>query len=451
MKTDFAKLKGKVITKDDFEYEEERKGWNRGINKYPSSIVFCKCEDEVVNAIIFAKENNIKFKIRSGRHHYEGFSNGNDIMVIDISQMNQIYIDEKNKVVTIEGGVRNRELYEAVCKEGYPFPGGGCPTVGVVGFTLGGGWGYSSRLLGLGIDNLLEVNIINYKGEKITANNTENSDLFWALKGCGGGNFGVVTSMKFKISEKLYNATVINIDYPNLSIEEKAKIFKLWQNEFRNMDRRINLKTAIYNSKHKGTGVKITGIFYGNEKEAMEVLKEFKNIEIESDFNLEYTTVLEANRIIQDSHPDYEKYKSSGRFIFRDYSEEEIVKIVDIISDMPEESEYVAVSLYGLGGAIKDLSKESKESGSFYYRDAEAIMGFQIVWEEQKYAQNNIKWMLDGFNIIKGLTKGSFINFPLKELDNYEDEYYGEFKETLREIKRKYDPSNVFKFEQSIK
>ena len=93
------------------------------------------------------------------------------------------------------------------------------------------------------------------------------------------------------------------------TIDEKVLIFKLWQKEFKSLDIRLNLKTAIYNSMHKGTGIKITGLFYGNEKETMEALKPFKDIGINSDFNLEYTTVLEANRKIQDSHPEYEKYK----------------------------------------------------------------------------------------------------------------------------------------------
>ena len=448
MKVDFAKLKGKVITKDDFAYEEERQGWNRGVEKYPLAIVFCKNEDEIIEAMAFAAREKLPFRIRSGRHHYEGFSNGNDILVIDISLMNKIYINEEERTVTIEGGVRNRELYEAVCGAGYPFPGGGCPTVGVVGFTLGGGWGYSSRLLGLGIDSLLQVELINYKGEKILADKKVNSDLFWALRGCGGGNFGIVTAMKFKLPHKINKATLIIIDYPNLTIDEKVLIFKLWQKEFKSLDIRLNLKTAIYNSMHKGTGIKITGLFYGNEKETMEALKPFKDIGINSDFNLEYTTVLEANRKIQDSHPEYEKYKSSGRFVYDDYSEEEIIKMVDVISDIPKSAEYAAVSFYGLGGVIKEIPKENT---SFYYRDAEAIMGFQVLWEEQKYAPENKKWMLEKFRLLKTMTKGSFINFPLKELDSYEDEYYGPFKEKLRKIKEKYDPYNFFDFEQSIR
>ena len=93
---DYRELTGEVITREDFEYEEERKGWNRAIEKYPLVIVYCECEEDIRNAIIFAKTNSLSVRIRSGRHHYEGYSTGNDIVVIDVSKMNKIYIDEEN-------------------------------------------------------------------------------------------------------------------------------------------------------------------------------------------------------------------------------------------------------------------------------------------------------------------------------------------------------------------
>ncbi|MDC9324221.1 FAD-binding oxidoreductase, partial [Clostridioides difficile] len=152
-----------------------------------------------------------------GAHNYEGYSTGDDIIVIDLSRMNKINLDEESNMVTIEGGVRNREAYDFLCSKGYPFPGGGCPTVGIAGLTLGGGWGYSSRFLGLACDSLMEIEFIDYKGNLITANSNTNEDLFWASKGCGGGNFGVVVSMTFKLAAKVENVTLIDLEYINLA------------------------------------------------------------------------------------------------------------------------------------------------------------------------------------------------------------------------------------------
>lgn len=447
LKFDYSKLTGDIITKDEFSYEADRKAWNRAIEKYPLVIVFCKNNEDVKNAILWATENDISIRIRSGRHHYEGYSTGNDVIIIDVSNMNDIYVDDKNNLVQIQAGVRNRELYEELGNNLYPFPGGGCPTVGVVGFTLGGGWGYSSRLLGLGCDNLIELEMINYKGELIIANDKINSDLFWACKGAGSGNFGVITSMKFNIPKEIKNATLVNIDYPNINLNDSINLVKTWQNLYKNLDRRANFKFVIYNSKERGRGIKITGLFYGNTDELNKILLPIRSIPASMNIELKYMTVLEANREIQNSHPDYEKYKSGGRFVFRDFNDSEIENLINITSKRPEGSEYVAISFYGLGGAILD---KKKESASFNYRDANFILGFQSVWEENLHAPINREWLQNKFQYIKSITKGSFINFPISNLDNYEEEYYGENINKLRKIKTKYDPENIFTFPQGI-
>lgn len=448
MKFDYSKLTGQVVTKENFSYEEDRKAWNRAIEKYPLVIVYCNNENDISNAIAWAKINSLEIRIRSGSHHYEGYSTGNDVVIIDVSKMNNIIVDEEKRIVTIQGGVRNYEIYEILGALGYPFPGGGCPTVGVVGLVLGGGWGYSSRLLGLAADNILEVEMVDYKGEIIAASESYNEDLFWACRGSGGGNFGVITSMTFKLPEKIKMATLITIDYIKAGIEESIKIFEIWINVFKDLDRRINLKMGIYNSKEKGQGVKITGLFYGSKEEASEILAPFKSVFKYGKFDLDYITVLESNRIIQDSHPPYEKYKSSGRFVYEDFSRSCIEDIVNLVSTKAEGAIYTAVSLYGLGGAVMN---KNRNDTAFYYRDAKFILGVQSVWEESKYAPINIEWVKNKFEYIKLITTGAYINFPSAELENYEKEYYGENLYKLKEVKRKYDPYDVFKFPQGIK
>ena len=209
----------------------------------------------------------------------------------------------------------------------------------------------------------------------------------------------------------------------------------------------MNLKTAIYNSKYKGIGVKITGLFYGHKEEANEILLPFK-LPTRVNFNLSYMRVLEANRKIEYSHPPYEKYKSTGRFVFRDYDNSEIEKLIDIVSNRAEGAYYTAISFYGLGGAVKDVHKNSS---AFYYRDARFIMGIQSVWEDDIFAEENIKWIKNNFKYIESITTGSFINFPFRDLKDYEEEYYGENKDKLREIRKKYDENRFFAFEQGIK
>lgn len=433
-----------VVTRDDFEYEESRQAWNRAIQKYPQAIAYCQSEEDIIKALKFCKEVNMPFRIRSGGHHYEGYSTGNDLLVIDLSQFNRITLDETNHVVIAQGGVRNRELYEVVCGAGYPFPGGGCPTVGVAGYTLGGGWGYSSRLFGLGCDSLIEVELIDYKGEKLVANSSKNSDLYWALKGSGGGNFGVVTKLTYQLPDKIEMCTLVNIDYQQADVEKIIEVACEYQQFFKNLDRRLNLKMAMYNSETKGHGVRLTGIFYGTKSEAEELLNRFNDA---TEYDLQYMTVLNANRAVQDSHPDFEKYRSGGRFIYRDYTKDELAEMLELIQTRADGALYTAITFYGVGGAISDI--DSNDS-AYYYRDALFILGFQSVWEESQYAPANRQWVGDRFKILSQYTKGSFINFPIDQED-YENQYYGENLPRLKEVKLKYDPNNFFSFEQGIK
>lgn len=436
-----------IVTKEDHLYEESRMAWNRAIQMYPLQIIYCKNKEEVSRALLWAKEHGYPIRIRSGRHHYEGYSTGNDVVVIDVSQMNGIQVDEENELVTVEGGVRNRALYEEVCQLGYPFPGGGCPTVGVAGLVLGGGWGYSARMLGLSCDSLIEVEMIDVDGNCIKANAMTHPELFWALKGAGGGNFGIVVSMTFKLPKKNPTATLIQLEYKHMNTEARLELVKAWQTLFETLPHHTNMKMALYNSKEKGIGIAITGVCYGSQQEAFETIKPLIMPAKEMLLKLNECSVLEINRIIQDSHPDYEKYKSTGRFVYRTYNEEQIQSLLEIVDSKPEASDYTAITFYGLGGQIQATSKRKS---AVFYRDARFILGFQSVWEDDRAKAENCTWLLEHFPIIEALTEGSFINFPLAELTDYKKAYYGDYKEPLENIKAQYDPENRLHFPQGL-
>lgn len=443
----FNNLNIDFITKDNIRYNEEIECFNRAIVKFPKVILKCKSVEDVKEALLWVKDNNLEFRIRSGRHHYEGYSTGDNIVIIDLKEFNNIYVDEEKEIVTIDGGVRNRELYEAVNGLGYPFPGGGCPTVGVSGFTLGGGWGYSSRMFGLGCDNLISLEMVNCNGEVIVADKDNNADLFWACRGAGSGNFGVITSLTFKLPKKVLNATLINLDCNKISEEEMINLVCKYQEVFKTLDNRANFKLAIYNSTSKGIGIKITGVFYGDKKQGNALIQPL--IDVVSNVNLElrYLSVLEVNRLIQDSHPDFEKYKSGGRFLYKNLDEKNIKDIISIIRNKPNSSEYTAITLYGLGGVVSNIKPEET---AFFYRDANFIVGFQSVWLDDLSAEENKLWVENKYKEIMKFTTGAFINFPINCLDNYKKEYYGDNLEKLLLIKKKYDKNKFFNFEQGI-
>lgn len=128
------------------------------------------------------------------------------------------------------------------------FPGGKCPTVGVSGFTLGGGWGLSSRLYGLGCDSLIELELVNYEGKLIKANKFSNADLFWACRGAGGGNFGVVVGMTFQLpkpTNTYTSVTLVRFFYVDTTKEKQAQVMNIWQNWLPELDKRMTLVASI--------------------------------------------------------------------------------------------------------------------------------------------------------------------------------------------------------------
>ena len=264
---------GEIVTPNDKEYEEDRQVWNRAIQKYPIAILYCTSKEDVKSALEFCIIKNYDFRIRSGGHNYEGYSVGNKLIVIDVSTMKKIKIDEVKNIVTIEPGVLNSELYDYVGKRGYPFPGGTCPTVGVAAYTLGGGWGLSSRLFGLGIDSVVEFKMVDYRGKILTANRECNKDLFWALRGSGGGNLGIVTSLTFNLPPKFNMVTLFTIYYPSTTSLEQVNIMETMQDLYENLDRRVNMRASFYNSEEEGVAAYFIGLFYGEIDELKEILK----------------------------------------------------------------------------------------------------------------------------------------------------------------------------------
>lgn len=440
-------FEGEIVTPNNINYEKDRQVWNRSIQKYPIAILYCISRNDVICALKFCIKKNIDFRIRSGGHNYEGYSIGNDLIVIDVSRMKKIAIDEFSNTVKIEAGVQNSQIYEYLGKRGYPFPGGTCPTVALSGFTLGGGWGLSCRLFGLGIDNILEFEVVDYRGKLIIANKDCNSDLFWALRGSGGGNFGIVTSLTFKLHPKLNKVTIFKIYYPKTNLSEQANIMDIFQNLYQTLDRRVNMRASFYNSEDEGLAVFFIGLFYGDPEELKRILEPLLALpKAEADF--EYTTFLQAIREVESIYPSSEKFKTSGRFEDRIYSKCDLLRLAALIKERPRGSVYAAVTFYGLGGAVKD---KGKYETAFYYRDSNYIISIQSVWENPIYAEENKLWVANRLNYLEILTRGSYVNFPYSPLMNYEKKYYGGNVCRLRCVKEKYDPYNIFNYPQSIK
>jgi FAD/FMN-containing dehydrogenase len=433
-------LTGKVIWPFDPEYDRARQEYNRDINAYPAAIVYCFNNQDVTNAIRWSRQNRVRLRIRSGGHNYNGYSTGNGKLVIDTTRMNDIEIDPDAEVVKVQAGTRLSKLYADLYQYGYAFPGGTCPTVAISGLVLGGGIGLSTRYLGLTCDRLIGVEMLDAEGHLIMANRECHPDLFWALRGAGGGNYGVVTSFSFALKKKIDKITLIQLKWdPNKPA--RLRFLSVWQEWLGDLDPRMSAFGRVYQQ-----GVFFFAFFYGPPGEAAEILAPILSIPGLTLKSIECVDFIEAVNTIGAIYPPSDQFVDTGRFVYRHLTQNELENLVKKLDQAPSAQDSL-IKVYSLGGAVSAVNPEHT---AFYYRTARYIMDISSSWEKDEEAFINKAWVAKGFAYMKKLTCGSYVNFPYRKLKDYLMAYYGEHVKRLRSIKDRYDPCNVFSFPQSI-
>jgi FAD/FMN-containing dehydrogenase len=219
-------LRGIVIQRNDPEYAEACKLYNGMIDKRPLAIARCVDVADVMIAVKHAREKHLLLAVRGGGHNGPGLGSCDDGLVIDLSPMKGVHIDPATRLVQVGPGCTQGDMDHATHAFGLAVPAGIVSTTGVGGLTLGGGSGYLTRKYGLTIDNLVEADVVLADGSFLTANGTQNEDLFWGLRG-GGGNFGVVTRF-------VYRAHPVSTVYagPIFWDQSKAREIMRWYRNF---------------------------------------------------------------------------------------------------------------------------------------------------------------------------------------------------------------------------
>jgi FAD/FMN-containing dehydrogenase len=191
-------IRGPVILPGDHDYDEVRQVWNGMIDRKPPIIIRCSGNADVIAAVGFARDNGLPVSVRGGGHSAAGSAVSDDALMIDLSLMNGVHVDAKNRTARAQGGAKWGDFDRETQVYGLAATGGVVSTTGVGGLTLGGGIGWLMGKHGLSVDNLLSADVVLASGKLLTASETENPDLFWALRG-GSGNFGIVTSFEFRV------------------------------------------------------------------------------------------------------------------------------------------------------------------------------------------------------------------------------------------------------------
>ena len=273
----------RIISIGDSLYHYARVISNTRFGHLPAMIAYCKAASDVQDCLAFCKAHTFPFRIRSGGHQHEGMSSGNRVLIIDLSEMDTIeYLDHDH--AWIPSGKQLGKVYSALEARGQIIPGGGCQSVNVGGLTQGGGWGPSIRKYGMTCDSVLEFEIVLANGTIAYPSATHLPDLFWALKGGGGGNFGVVTKFKFKLSSLGEVTTSFSLLWTERN--EAIKALKIWtviHADLTALDPALSTACGMMIADPKGANLpeghlsavhsRMGGLFYGSKDALLALLK----------------------------------------------------------------------------------------------------------------------------------------------------------------------------------
>ncbi|PAD21486.1 FAD-binding oxidoreductase [Terribacillus saccharophilus] len=438
-----TKLTGRVISRGDPGYEKARLNWNPFTDTYPLVIVFAQKHDDVVNAIKWARENNVPLRARGGRHALErDMSVVRDGIIIDVSDMTRVRLNSKKEIALIETGIDVGPLVSTLAKYGLMSPFGDSPTVGIAGLTLGGGIGPLQRTIGLASDNLIGVKMVDAEGRTIIADENNNSDLLWASRGGGGGNFGIATEYKYKVHRAPEKATVFDINWPWEQIEDVVKVWQRWSPS---VDDRLGTSLSI-NTKTNGL-LQATGLFLGSKAELTYLLEPLLTTGTPSEVNIQtlaWPAVVE-NRLQPDQIPTDMANKFSSSFGFQPFPDEAIKAMRYFLENATgTDSNFFFLNWGG------EVSRVSPEATAFFWRDPKFYFEWSATWKNPSDAQRNIALVERTREMLKPFSKGSYVNVPDFNIKNFGSAYYGTNFDRLREVKTKYDPKNVFHYPQSI-
>ncbi|HBC3498403.1 MULTISPECIES: FAD-binding oxidoreductase [Vibrio] len=444
-------FQGDVVLPTESNYDEVRQIWNGMIDRKPSLIARCKSTDDVVMAVNFARDNGQLLSVRGGGHNIAGNAVCDNGVMIDLSLLTQVRVDENAKRAFVEPGCTLGDLDEATQKHGLATPVGINSTTGIAGLTLGGGFGWLSRKYGMTIDNLVSANVVTADGRQLLASETENEDLFWALRG-GGGNFGIVTQFEFQLHpvdpEVLSGLIVFPFEQAKSVITQFAKFTESAPEELSvwMVSRKAPPLPFLPESVH-GKEVVVLAICYaGNPSEGEKLIEPLRDF---GDAHGEHVGVQPFAAWQQAFDPlltpGARNYWKSHNF--NSLSEGVIDAAIEYAGKLP--SPQCEIFIASLGCAA---SRPEPESMAYSSRDANYVLNVHGRWDSAEDDQACIAWARDFFAKTKPYASGgAYINFLTQDEAERTESAYGPTYVRLQQIKKKYDPTNLFKMNQNIK
>jgi FAD/FMN-containing dehydrogenase len=445
-----AQVRGDVIAPDDDAYEQARHVYNAMIDRRPEMIVRAANVGDVIAAVNLARENGLDLAVRGGGHSVPGFGTCDGGVVIDLSRMRGIRVDPASATARAEGGATWGDFNAATYPFGLATTGGIISTTGVAGLTLGGGIGYLARGFGLSCDNLVSADVVTADGRFLVASERENDDLFWALRG-GGGNFGVVTSLEFQLHpvKDIYGGPMF------FELSEVENVLRFFREYIADAPEQLGAFPAfqiapplpfIPEERHGDTFVAMVACWAGPLEEGERALKPFHDIApVVAEFvgPMPYPAL---NSAFDGLVPPGLQHYWKANFV-EELTDEAIAAHAVHGPDVPAVNS--TVHIYPINGAAHRVAPDAT---AFAYRNANFATVIAGMWPEPSENDANIAWVRRYYDATAPHSEeGGYINFMSEDDQgriraNYQGNY-----DRLVDVKRRYDPDNLFHLNQNIR
>ena len=438
---------GEIIQPSDAGYDRARKIWNAMIDKRPGLIARCQNNQDIIEAVNFARDNHLLLSVRGGGHNVAGSAVCDGGLMIDLSLMKDIQVDPERGTATAQPGVLFGELDRATQPYGLAVPGGIVSETGIAGLTLGGGFGWLTRKYGFTCDNLIYAEIVTADGRLLSARATENPDLFWGIRG-GGGNFGIVTSFKYQLQpvgpEVLAGTMIYSMDDASDALRFFRDFTASAPEELGTMAvfRLAPPAPFIPKALHGKPVLAIIVCYVGNVEEGERVLQQLHDFGFPIFDGIKLTPFAIHNSSLDAGQPAGKYYYWKSEYI-TEIADNAIDTLVDSAANMT--SPYSRLAVFQLGGAIQHYDEQAM---AVSHRNVKYIIAINTGWEDPKDTEKQIRWTRDLWKAICPFSSGGvYVNFL--SADDGEERLraaYGATKfERLVQLKSKYDPQNLFR------
>ncbi|MCJ8272646.1 MAG: FAD-dependent oxidoreductase [Psychrosphaera sp.] len=449
-------------------------------NVKPSAIAVCQNIKDLRCALAYfrgrrLKDEDFEFTPRSGGHSTAGYSTLEGGVMLDLRSFNQLAVDTRNELVHVGPGVQFRDFYKTLENYGRFTPAGICPEVRAGGYMQGGGYGFASRMFGMNCDNVESLLVVLQDGRCVEANQSVNADLFWAMRGGTGNNFGIVTQITYK-TYKVRQFGAISMHWRlkgDIEAMQGAQVLALMQSQFMgsNNDRRFGYMTYINFLEDENDStlmvpyLQMRTMYQGELGTGAEILNQliqtpgcvvhWEDIGADSTLNSRLMGYEEhdnntqfANTEVQDL-PNQEK---QSRFFIKPLGVEGWKTLIDhmrtapsLFTSMPE------LNIEPGGAAIND----TKRGDNGYIHREDDFNGFlNVYWHDDKEVPEKakaFKFLDQWLDMTKPWTNGAaYQNYPKPYVTDYSKRYWAEYYPVFCVAKSKYDPNNLFRFQQGV-